>query len=188
MKLNYLPVVLILPLLVSGCAARHTNQPTSTTAAKSEDCPMPQAQEPLAQYEQLKKLQGDWIGTHKDQSGKIETVPLSYHVTSGGTAVEERMMPGTPHEMVTIYYQDGPSVALTHYCMLGNQPNMKLKASDAKSLTFDYVSGTNISSATTPHMHALKMKFPDERHLTQEWTFYQNGAPEKTEVFTFARK
>ena len=28
-------------------------------------------------------------------------------------------------EMITMYHPDGDGLALTHYCMLGNQPRMK---------------------------------------------------------------
>ena len=34
----------------------------------------------------------------------------------------ETEFPGTEHEMVTVITQDGADLALTHYCMLGNQP------------------------------------------------------------------
>ena len=37
----------------------------------------------------------------------------------------ETIFPGSEHEMITVIHPDGDDLALTHYCMLGNQPQMK---------------------------------------------------------------
>jgi hypothetical protein len=51
-------------------------------------------------FAKLKKLAGDW--THKeDKSGK-EMVSLRYRVISGGSAVEEELLPGSPEGMTSI--------------------------------------------------------------------------------------
>ena len=39
---------------------------------------------------------------------------VSYRVTSGGSAVEEILAGGTPHEMVTMYHLDGPRLLDAH--------------------------------------------------------------------------
>jgi hypothetical protein len=65
-------------------------------------------------------------------------------------------------EMVTMYYDKEGKLALTHYCMLGNRPAMALKASDAKSLTFDFDgSCCTIDPKKESHMHGLKLSFID---------------------------
>src|SRR5580700_9983887 len=66
----------------------------------------PKAKETSAQicFAKLKSLSGDW--THKDDKTGKETVTLRYRVISGGTAVEEEMLPGSPYSMTSIYTLD----------------------------------------------------------------------------------
>src|SRR5262245_51156677 len=74
--------------------------------------------------ETIKKLAGDWVAVDKD--GKpTDKVVSSIRVTAGGSAVREILFPGSDHEMVTMYHQEGPDLILTHYCILGNQPRMR---------------------------------------------------------------
>ena len=62
-------------------------------------------------FAKLKKLAGDW--THKqDKTGK-EAVSLRYRVISGGSAVEEEMLPGTPGSMTSIYHLDNRNLVMT---------------------------------------------------------------------------
>src|SRR5205807_2299951 len=86
-------------------------------------------------FAKLKKLAGDW--THKeDKSGK-EMVMLRYKVISGGSAVEEEMMPGSPEGMTSIYHLDNGNLVMTHYCSIGNQPHFKAtQASTASKMEF----------------------------------------------------
>src|SRR2546421_9895375 len=80
-------------------------------------------------FARLKKLAGDWY--QKDPAGK-EPLVLRYRPISGGTALEETIMPGT-EEMVSIYHMDGDSLVMTHYCLLGNQPHLKAIAASTPS-------------------------------------------------------
>ena len=77
-----------------------------------------------AALEKMKKLVGTWLAA--DQEGKpTDQVMSIIKVTAGGSAVHETLMPGQPHEMVSVYTVDGPDLIMTHYCVLGNQPRMK---------------------------------------------------------------
>ena len=58
------------------------------------------------EFDTLKKLVGKWEGTSV-MAGKEEKVSVVYELTSGGTAIAERLMPGTAHEMVSMYYSEG---------------------------------------------------------------------------------
>lgn len=86
-----------------------------------------------ALFEEVKKLEGRWQTPDADKDGKPDGVVV-YRVTSGGSAVEETMFPGMPQEMVTVYNQDGGRLAMTHYCMLKNQPRLEA----APSAVFEY--------------------------------------------------
>ena len=125
-------------------------------------------------FERIKKLSGEWV--QKDpQTGK-ETVLLKYRVTAGGTAVEETVMPGEPHEMITLYHMDGDSLTLTHYCAVGNQPRMKATpASTPAKMEFKCVGGSNMKSHDDMHMHHAVLSFPADDKFQAAWTAFEKG-------------
>jgi hypothetical protein len=126
-------------------------------------------------FAKLKKLAGDW--THKeDKSGK-ETVTLRYRVISGGSAVEEEMLPGSPGSMTSIYHLDNGSLVMTHYCSLGNQPRMKAtKDSTPSKMEFECIGGGgNMKSENDMHIHHLVFTFLSDDHFTQEWAANKDG-------------
>jgi len=78
--------------------------------------------------------------------------------------------------MTTVYYLDGDNVQLTHYCMAGNQPTMRgTYAPETKTLTFDFVSATNLNSADDGHMHHAVFTIVDANHHTEDWTYMEPG-------------
>ena len=83
-------------------------------------------------FDRLKSLEGTWTGRSGWDEGADKgagEVTVIYKVTAAGSAVQETLFPGTPHEMVTMYHMDGADLMLTHYCAAGNQPRMKLEPS-----------------------------------------------------------
>ena len=139
-------------------------------------------------FETLKKLVGTWEGKAKMHSDKEEDVTVVYELTSGGTAITEKLMPGTLNEMVSIYYKDGKSLAMTHYCAKGNHPEMKLKKSSDTAISFEMVGVKGISSAKEAHMHAITLSMPDANTLKQDWVNFQDGKKNMTAIFSFKRK
>ena len=140
-----------------------------------------------AALERLKQLAGEWRGTVAEDGSPMGVV---YEVTAGGTAVMERMFPGTPHEMMTLYHLDGGDLVLTHYCAGGNQPRMRLVQSsgtDPLELRFDYAGGTNIDAARDSHMHSARMWLKGPDALESEWTAYAKGKPAGAHRFVAAR-
>ena len=139
-------------------------------------------------FELVKKLVGTWQGSKQALDGQ-ETITVKYALTSRGTAVIERMFPGTPKEMVSIYTQDGHQMVMTHYCALGNQPRMKTSSSvTGNSITMSYIDGTGMRSLHDKHMHELTLTFIDDRHINHEWTVFENGRKAVTHTFAFARQ
>jgi len=159
------------------------------SAAQTEK---PKPKETPAQicFAKLKKLAGDW--THKeDKSGK-EMVMLRYRVISGGSAVEEEMMPGSPDGMTSIYHLDNGNLVMTHYCSIGNQPHLKAtKASTASKMEFECVvgGGGNMKSEKDMHIHHLVLTFVSDDHFTQEWSANKDGKQAgQTDKFEAYRK
>ena len=119
----------------------------------------PKAKPGSAEMERMKSLVGTWEGKKDMGQGPID-LSVHYRLLAGGNVVEERVFEGTPNEMITLYYDQGGKLALTHYCMLGNRPAMSLKSSDAKTLKFDLDAACGIPT-TESHMHALTIRFDD---------------------------
>jgi hypothetical protein len=117
------------------------------------------------EFERLKTLVGNWKGKADMGQGPIE-MAVQYRLLAGGSVLEERVFAGTPNEMLTMYYEQGGKLALTHYCVMGNRPGMLLKSSDPKSLKFDFDPACGIDTATESHMHAMSISFDDADTIT----------------------
>ncbi len=105
-----------------------------------------------AAFEKMKSLAGHWQGSAP--GGAKLTADIE--VTSGGNSVLERFQViegGKPMTMITMYYLDGDTLTLTHYCHAGNQPTMAATYDAAAGeITFDFVGATNLK-ADDLHMH-----------------------------------
>jgi hypothetical protein len=136
-------------------------------------------------FEKLKALVGTWEGASKD--GK--TVRATYTLVADGSAVMETLEPGNESPMITMYHPDGARVMMTHYCSAHNQPRMRAEAptADPKTLTFNFLDATNLSSSSDGHMERLVLNFADASHFTQEWTFKVKDQ-KQVDFFTFQRK
>ena len=131
-------------------------------------------------FASLKKLQGEWRGP-----SMMKGMPPSHsivRVTSGGSAVEEISFPGTKMEMPSFYHMDKGRLLMTHYCILGNQPHMKLnpRKSTATELVFDFAGGTNLNASRDAHMHSLTLTLPTPsgkgaQKLTLAGTSWEGG-------------
>lgn len=129
--------------------------------------------------EKMKKLVGTWVQADKD-GNPTETIVSVIKLTAGGSAVHETLFPGQEMEMVSVYTADGPDLAMTHYCMLGNQPRMKASAkSPANQLVFQFAGGGNLDPKKDKHMHAAKLTIVDADHLEIEGEGWDDGAPAK---------
>src|SRR5262245_37030751 len=138
--------------------------------------------------ERFAKLAGEWVG--KGMHGDIgHETRVVYKVTAGGSAVVETIDPGSDHEMITVIHPDGDSLLLTHYCMLGNQPQMraKPKAGDNK-VAFEFVKATNLKSDKEMYMRSVTFTFVDQDTLKAEWTNYNDGKEAGKAVFELKRK
>jgi hypothetical protein len=118
------------------------------------------------EFERMKTLVGTWQGKTDMGQGPID-LTVRYRLIAAGSVLEERCFEGTPNEMVTMFFDKDGKLSLTHYCMMGNRPAMALKASDAKSLTFDFDGACcTIDPKKESHMHALKIRFDDADTIT----------------------
>ena len=117
------------------------------------------------EFERLKTLVGTWQGKTDIGQGPID-MTVQYRLLAAGSVLEERVFAGTANEMITMYYDKGGKLALTHYCIMGNRPGMLLKSSDERTLKFDFDKTCGINPQKESHMHALTIRFDDENTLT----------------------
>jgi hypothetical protein len=164
------------------CLASALLFPALSLSAGEKAHAHPAAAKGSAELERIKTLAGTWEG--KTPMGPAV---IQYKVTGGGSAVAETIMPGTPHEMTTIYYDHGGKLQLTHYCSLGNHPSMKLDKADADKLEFSLVEGS-VTPGEAMHMHALTLTTPDKDHLVADWTVFDKGAKKDVHSFNLTRK
>ena len=118
-----------------------------------------------SEFERMKTLVGTWTGKADIGEGPVD-MTVQYRLLAGGTVLEERCFEGTPHEMVTMYYDLDGKLAMTHYCVMGNRPAMKLKTSDAKSIYFDFDKSCGINPKKESHMHGISISFDDADTIT----------------------
>jgi hypothetical protein len=165
--------IAVLAVSLLGSAARQFAQ----------DMPKPKTN---AGFDQLKSLTGEWEGINPE--GK--PVRVEYQVVSNGSALMERLHPMGDMEMVTMYSSDGPRVTMTHYCDMGNQPQMRTEAlpGPTQKFTFNFVRATNLDGPGAGHMGKLVLTLQDHDHFAQEWSFFENGKVTHTELFRFTRK
>lgn len=127
-----------------------------------------------AQFEKIKSLAGTWVPADESEM----KTNVTYRLTAGGSAVEETLFPGQPHEMVTMYHMDGDSLVLTHYCAAQNQPRMRaLPSADASEIRFAFSGLSNGDPAKDMHMHEAVVKFPSPDRIEAVWTGFEDGKP-----------
>lgn len=141
-----------------------------------------------ANSQRLKQIVGVWEGSTSMGEGKgDQKVNVEYRLTSGGTVIVETLFPGTPHEMVSVYYDVDRRLEMTHYCALGNRPRTALKKSDDKNMTFELISNSGIKAGTEPHMHAITISFVDDNNMVESSTLYEHGKEKETATFKLTR-
>jgi hypothetical protein len=156
-KITALFLLLLIPSALAG--PEHAHEPYTGSAP----------------FERLKKLEGKWTGVVVEQ-GKKEPQPveMTYEVSSGESAIVEKLFSGTSQEMVSVYNDEKGELVMTHFCVMKNQPKLKLKSADDKKIELEFVEANGVA-LSDPHMHALRITFHGPDQMRQEWYGYANG-------------
>src|SRR5215467_580179 len=160
-------------LLLAGSVGLSVEQPAKPAQVSPE-------------FERMKSLVGTWKGKADMGQGPVE-MTVQYRLLANGTVLEERVFVGTPNEMLTMYYDQGGKLALTHYCIMGNRPGMVLKSSDEKTLKFDFDEMCGIDPAKESHMHALTIRFDSPDSITTSCKALIDGKPIEEHATTLKR-
>jgi hypothetical protein len=144
-------------------------------AAVSAEHMMPAPTAHSSDFERMKGLIGAWEGK-VDMGNGMETLKVTYELTSAGNAILERFAAGQPHEMITVYHDHSGKLTMTHYCSLGNQPQMELTNPGETTMKFVLSEKSpNLASLNETHMHALTITIDGKDSISHTWTLYDNG-------------
>jgi len=139
-----------------------------------------------AAFEKMKSLACHWEGSARGDA----KLTADIEVTSGGNAVLERFQMiegGKPMNMVTMYYLDGDTLKMTHYCHAGNKPTMAATYDPAACvITFDLVTANNLKPDDL-HMHHAVFTLVDANHLNETWTMYKDQKNAGAETMSLTR-
>lgn len=175
MKKTLVVTIVILSAL-SVCTPSFTGEQMGTPIAHSRD------------FDRMKELVGVWEG-RADMGKGPEQFKITYEITSAGNAIVEKFAAGQPHEMVTVYYDYGGKLVLTHYCSLGNQPHMEITDSGMNTMQFVLSQrAPNLVSLQEMHMHAHGITLDGKNSMTQTWTLYDKGVKVNEVLVKLTRK
>ena len=146
-----------------------------------------QAKKGSPEFERMKSLVGTWNGRTEMPGQGVVDLTVQYRLLAGGSVLEERCFQGTPGEMITMYYDQGNKLAMTHYCALGNRPAMTLASSDSSSLKFDFDAACGIDPTKESHMHALTIHFDDADTITTTCKAIMDGKETEAHSTTLKR-
>jgi hypothetical protein len=155
-------------LAVAACAVLTSCQLGQTPHASCNEMPPYKGS---ADFERMKTLVGKWSG-ESPMMGKMNT---EFRLIAGDSVIEERFAAGTPMEMLSVYHDVNGKLTMTHYCMLRNQPRMKLVKSTADALTFDLAPTPGLNPAKDKHMHGATYTFVDANQFKLEGVSWENG-------------
>lgn len=170
--------VLALSVTCAMALAQSQNEHADHEEHAGNDHVMP---EPVAHplFDKFKTLAGTWEGTMEmGEGGEAMPAKSVYHVTAGGSALIETIFPGTPMEMVSVYFLDGDTLKMTHYCLAQNQPTLVASQGDKDSvieLKFD--SATNMPDPNAMHMRNATVEWVSDDHIRIYGEGWANGAP-----------
>ena len=169
--------------MVALLAASHT---WAVDGKKNHE--MPPYYEGSSELQKMKTLAGAWSGEHK-MGDQVSPGDATYKITSNGSAVVETLMPGTPMEMISIYFDDKKGkLNMVHYCSLANQPKLDLIESKGNKIILDFSEDNDIDVATEMHMHGLTIIFNEDGTVKHEWVSYQDGKEAGIAEITLIRK
>jgi len=158
--------------LLAGVSLLFVLNPAAALAATGDSYTTP-----AAAFEALKSLEGTWDAKASSPEGEFEGSE-EFRVSAAGTVVMEIMNPGTPHEMINMYHLDGDDLMLTHYCAGGNQPRMRLDASQLADgrMAFEFIDATNLDPQIDQHIHAARFDSVTSDRVEAAWIGWNEGS------------
>jgi len=182
--------VLVLSAIVAGPAgaqeASHNHAPTPVEAATA----LAKARRNFSpEFQKIRNLAGRWEGTTFRAIEGESAAVVTYEVTAGGSAVIEKLFPGTTREMTTLYHDDSSGRLIAHhYCNAANQPMLRLKESAGERMFFVLAPESDIKADLEGHAHELTLLVGNDGSLTHDWLNHYLGNPSAKRNIKLTRK
>ncbi len=163
--------VALLAIVASGCAGASGMQKSDSAI----------------QFNTLEKMVGDWAMVGEDGKA-MPGLALSSHYSAGGSAIVESIFPGADHEMTSVYYSGDGEVLMTHYCALGNAPNMRVEQGENENTWVFTCDGHGSNyKESDKHMHRGELTWIDENTFESSWSTMTDGELEEPFGFKMVR-
>jgi len=134
----------------------------------------------LTPFEVFQSLKGAWTIR---ADNKIMPFDMTYAVASNGTIVTEQF-----GKELSVFYRDGDSLVMTHFCNRGNQPRLKLKSGGpAGRYEFDMFDITNVKGAPDAHVQKIIYEILDSTHMNLE-IIWKKDAGEESEKYALTKQ
>ena len=131
-------------------------------------------------FEVFQSLKGAWMIRAGDKTLPFE---MTYAVGSNGTIVIEQF-----GQELSVFYRDGDSLVMTHFCNRGNQPRLKLKSGGPPGrYEFDMFDITNLKGASDAHVQKIIYQILDPKHMNLE-IIWRKGAGEESEKYVLVKQ
>ncbi|MGI9554113.1 MAG: hypothetical protein ACR2NC_04240 [Thermodesulfobacteriota bacterium] len=138
------------------------------------------------EFERMKNLVGTWKGTMK-MGEQEQEITVIYSTSSAGSVIIEKSFPGSPQEMVSVYYDKDGKLTMTHFCALKNQPQMTIADSKENRIDLAFSGGSNIDLEKDMYMHSLSIDFEDNNTIVHNWTQYDGGKEKSVSSYKLSR-
>ena len=126
----------------------------------------------------LKALAGQWTLA---ADGKVLPFRMTYALGSKGSIVTEQF-----GKELSVFFESGGEIWMTHYCNAGNQPRLKQIKASAQRLDFALQDIVNLKTPTTPHVHRVIYHLEAADKMTLE-IIWKRPEGERTERYTLTR-
>ena len=134
----------------------------------------------LTPFEVFQSLKGAWMIRASDNTLPFE---MTYAVGSNGTIVTEQF-----GKELSVFYRDGGSFVMTHFCNRGNQPRLKLKPGGPPGrYEFDMFDITNLKDASDAHVQKIIYEVLDPKHMNLE-IIWKKGGGEESEKYVLTKE
>jgi hypothetical protein len=130
-------------------------------------------------FETFKGFEGKWA----IRSGqKVLPIKMTYESGSKGSIVTEQF-----GKELSVFYRDGQSLLMTHFCNAGNQPRLRLRENTRPGVfEFQMFDITNLQSADADHVERVLYRIIDDKTIDLE-IVWKNGKSEESEKYTLTR-
>jgi hypothetical protein len=132
-----------------------------------------------AAFDAFKGLQGAWA---IQSNGKPFAIEMVYDAGSKESIITEHF-----GKELSVFYRDGKDLLMTHFCNVGNQPRLRLKANGPPGrYEFEMFDITNLPNPPAAHVQRIIYTIADDNHLDLE-IVWKNPETESSERYTLTR-